>query len=84
MIREVEIDGVPLLQLPLEAPLAAANADDPKNSEWVVRVDWKRTFPHDQAQTFKGVFANQNIVCKLRDPTTVDFLRRQFGVPAGV
>ena len=82
MIRDVEINGTPLLQLPLQAPSADENADDPQNSEWVVRVDWKKAFPSDQAQTFKGVFANQNIVCKLRDPTTVEFLRRQFGLPS--
>lgn len=26
------------------------------------------------SQWFKGAFANQNIVCKLRDQATVDFL----------
>jgi len=32
------------------------------------------------AKTFKGVFANQNIVCKLRHEETVDFLIREFGI----
>lgn len=79
-IKNVSIDGKPLLELPLNAPRAAENADDLKNSEWVVRVDWKKTFPAQEAQTFKGVFANQNIVCKLRDPDTVTFLRQRFGL----
>ena len=29
-----------------------------------------------------GIFANQNIVCLLRDAATADFLRREFGIPS--
>lgn len=81
-IKEVRMHGKPLLELALDAPRADENADDPKLSEWVVRVDWRRTFPAEKARTFKGVFANQNIVCKLRDPETVTFLKREFGLPS--
>ena len=80
-IRDARANGKPLLELPLQAPRPGENSDDPKTSEWVVGVDWKRTFPLEEARTFKGVFANQNIVCKLRDPATVTFLRREFGLP---
>lgn len=81
MIRDFEVNGKRLLAENLEAPRAAENMDDPRKSEWVVGVDWKTAFPAEEAQTFKGVFANQNIVCKLRDPETVTFLERQFGIP---
>ena len=30
----------------------------------------------------QGLFANQNIVCKLRDPRTIDFLKEKFGIAA--
>ena len=40
--------------------------------------DWRETVPKDDAKTFVGVFANQNIVCKLTQPATVSFLRREF------
>lgn len=46
----------------------------------MVGVDWKRTFEADDARTFRGIFANQNVVCRLRDPATVDFLVQEFGV----
>ena len=41
-------------------------------------VEWLKTFPREEAKTFNGVFANQNIVCQLRHPETVEFLKREF------
>ena len=71
-------DG-PLFGQPLVQPAMKQNADDPASAGYVVGVDWVKTLPIDQAKSFKGAFANQNIVCKLRDPATVDFLTREFG-----
>jgi hypothetical protein len=73
--------GKPLLELPLRAPRAAENKDVAEKAEWVVGVRWLKEVPREQAKTFKGVFANQNIVCKLRDPKTLEFLRSEFSVP---
>lgn len=72
--------GKPLLELPLRAPRAAENKDSPEASEWAVGVRWLQQFTREQAKTFKGIFANQNIVCKLRDPKTLEFLREEFAV----
>lgn len=69
-----------LLQLPLNAPRASEHADSPDLSEWAVGIRWIKTFGRDDAKTFKGAFANQNVVCKLREPKTFDFLRSEFGV----
>jgi hypothetical protein len=82
MIRDfvVKKENQKLLDLPLKAKEMGKNSDNPELSEWVVGVEWIKTFPREQAKTFKGVFANQNIVCKLRQPETVDFLKREFGV----
>lgn len=71
-------DGGRLLDKPLKAAEAGEDADNPKVSDWAVGVQWEDWVPKDQAKTFRGVFANQNIVCKLRHPATVDFLRREF------
>jgi Endonuclease NucS len=71
--------GKPLLDLPLRAPHAAENKDSRDLAEWVVGVKWLKTFPRDEPKTFKGAFANQNIVCKLRDARTMQFLRTEFG-----
>jgi len=82
MIRDfvVQASGRNLLDEPLKASLANENSDDPDTSEWVVGIDWQKTYPREDARTFKGVFANQNIVCKLRHETTLEFLMREFGL----
>jgi len=58
----------------------ARHADDPALAEYVVGVQWQKTVEPGKAKWFKGAFANQNIVCKLRDQATVDFLIREFEV----
>jgi len=75
----VDSIGKPLLELPLQAPRVGENKNSPELSEWAVGVKWLKTYPRQEAKTFKGVFANQNIVCKLRDAKTLDFLQNDFG-----
>jgi hypothetical protein len=50
--------------------------------EWAIGVDWKKHFPLEDAKTFRGVFANQNVVCRLSDEATVQFVRREFDIDA--
>ncbi len=82
MITEFRVgpDSVPLTDLQLDAPNSFHDRDNPALCEWVVGIDWGKTFPKTEAQWFNGAFANQNIVCKLRDPRTLEFLKRVFGV----
>jgi hypothetical protein len=55
-------------------------ADDPDNASYVIGVDWKNTVDRRNPKTFSGIFANQNVVCKIYDEETADFLRKQFSV----
>ena len=48
--------------------------------EWGVTVSWLKVFSREEAKTFKGVFANQNIVCKLRDTKTLEYLQGEFAL----
>jgi hypothetical protein len=82
MVRDFAPDGSDkkLLDLPLKQPMLSENKDDPTLSEWVVGVKWEKAFERDEAKRFQGIFANQNIVCLLRDAPTVDFLRKEFGI----
>ncbi|MFQ5739392.1 MAG: hypothetical protein ACE5JX_10310 [Acidobacteriota bacterium] len=73
-------DEKSLLEQPLMAPKAGENTDDQELSDWVVGMRWERIFDRKDAEWFQGAFANQNIVCKLRDPKTLAFLQREFGV----
>jgi hypothetical protein len=75
----VDSVGKHLLELPLQARRADENRNSPELAEWAVGVKWVKEYSREQAKTFRGVFANQNIVCKLRDPKTIDFLRSEFG-----
>lgn len=77
-ISDFTVDGKPLLDLTLRAPMVNEHGNSPTMGEWVVGVNWLKAYPREQAQTFKGVFANQNIVCKLRDQRTLEFLRSAF------
>lgn len=82
MIKDfiVEKYAKPLLKLPLNEPNIQQNMDNPELSEWVVAVNWIKSYAKDEAKTFKGIFANQNVVCKLRHSETVEFLKREFGI----
>ena len=75
-----EVNGTPLLDLDLKEPNLAHDKDNPELSEYIIGVKWNKTFPMSEAKTFVGVFANQNIVCKLRDPATLEFLMQSFDV----
>lgn len=68
----------PILNAPVKAPEMAANADDPEMCEYLVRVEWLKTRPKEQAISRKGLFANENTACKLRDRFTLDTLTQEF------
>ena len=51
-----------------------------KSGEWLSKVKWVKTFTKDQAKWITNGFANQNVVCKLRDKRTFDFLVNEFAI----
>jgi hypothetical protein len=53
---------------------------EPSKDEWMVKVRWIKTFDENNAKWFKGAFANQNVVCKLNDKDTFDFLKKEFQI----
>jgi hypothetical protein len=83
---EIDLDGErrPILQAPLRARSMGENADDPEKAEYLVAVDWIRTVPVNQAVWEKGMFANQNSACRLRNRFTLDVLYDRFGLTEGV
>jgi hypothetical protein len=77
----VEIDGemIPILEAPhLVATRMDKNADDPELSEYLVRVEWIKTLPREEAIWETGMFANQNTVCRLRNKFTLERLSKHF------
>ncbi|MFC7485419.1 endonuclease NucS domain-containing protein [Knoellia sp. CPCC 206453] len=49
-----------------------------EETEWVVPVRWFTALPMEQAYWEKGMFANQNSACKLRQEFTLDRLAKHF------
>ena len=48
--------------------------------EWIVPIDWIQTVDTDNAVWKKGMFANQNSACKLRNSFTLGELADAFGI----
>ncbi len=78
----VTVDGaaVPLAAQSLRGSYDHADAADDDDDEWVVPVSWIRTVPVSEAYREKGLFANQNSACKLRQEFTLDRLADRFGI----
>lgn len=54
--------------------------DDPEKRAYVIGIDWKKTVARSDAKTYAGIFANQNIACKIYDEKTVAFLEQAFDI----
>jgi len=78
----VEQNGkmVPILDCSLKAPKMDENSGSLELSEYLVRIDWIKTIPRENAYREVGMFANQNIVCKLRSQFTLDKLYSHFQI----
>ena len=76
--QEFQVKGQRLRDLPLNEPAFFHNEGDDEMQEWLVPVDWKKVLPLNEAKTFPGVFANPNIVRRLTQPATIEFLKQQF------
>jgi hypothetical protein len=82
---KVEVDGkiVPILDAPLAAQRMRMDKDDPQGCEYLVRVDWIKTLPKEDAFWARGMFANQNSATKLRDQFTLERLIEYFDLERG-
>lgn len=78
MAKDLAVGGTPLLENDLAQPGLGHDRDDPDMAEYVVPVEWVKTFGTSDARTFQGAFASQHVVCKLSDPATLSFLERAF------
>ncbi len=78
----VDVDEVqtPILKAPNHAPGMGDHADDPDLCDYFVKVDWLKTNSIKHAVWEKGMFANQNSACKLRNKFTVERLSDLFGL----
>lgn len=82
MVKDFEWDdkGSLLLDQPLKQPNISRNKDDAEMADWTVGVKWHKTVPKESAVTMPGIFANQNVVCKLNHQPTIDFLTPHYSL----
>jgi hypothetical protein len=80
----VDVDGaeIPILEADHKAPGMDEHADDPERAEYMVRVEWIATRDKADAIWKKGMFANQNTACKLRNRFTLEELTQAFELDA--
>jgi hypothetical protein len=71
---------IPLLSAPLKASNMDEFADDPDKTEQVVRVDWLREVPREEAYWEKALFAKQHWACRLRNRFTIEKVTEHFGL----
>lgn len=55
-------------------------SDSPEREEYVVAVEWEVAVPASEAFWERGMFANQNSACKLRQEFTLERLAHHFGL----
>lgn len=70
----------PLPAQSLSGAYTNRDAETDDDAEWIVPVQWISTVPEVDAYWEKGLFANQNSACRLRQEFTLDRLARRFGV----
>ncbi len=80
----VRLDGdwVPLAPQDLQGTYRSSTttADPDEDAEYAIPVRWLVAVPSSDAYWEKGMFANQNSACKLRQEFTLDHLRRHFSL----
>lgn len=79
----VELDGkeVPITKVQLKsAKMGKGDQTDPDKAEYMVRMQWLKTVPLEQAYWEKGMYSNQNTVTKLRNKFTLERLVKHFGL----
>ena len=79
MAKDFRVNGNPLNPEELADQGILRNRDDSDTAEYLVAVDWRNTVALDDAFNFGGMFANQNVVCKLRHADTLDTLAERLG-----
>ena len=83
MVRQVRINGQPLLALPLRCRNMGENGDDSVKSEYVCIVQWIRTFARSKARwkSKSGLYTTTLVRASLdRQPATIEFVDKEFDV----
>jgi hypothetical protein len=79
-VSEYEFEGKRIVDALPDGHPWKGQSPTSEGGEWLSKVTWIKTFSKEQAKWLSNGFANQNVVCKLRDMRTFDFLVKEFDV----
>jgi len=82
-IRDVQIDGTPLLSLPLKSTGLKKNVNDDDNCEYIALVEWITVVDRCEAKwkSNSGIFTSQLVRASLdAQPKTIKYLEQEFSV----
>ncbi|MFD2657938.1 endonuclease NucS domain-containing protein [Gracilibacillus thailandensis] len=77
---EENVEEKGIANLSLKAPNMLHDSDELDKCEYIVKVDWIKTVPKEDAYWIKGLKANQNSAYKLRSQYTIDKVSEFFGL----
>jgi len=81
MARDFLVDGdAALFDQQLKGTTIRDNPGDDERAEYVVAVDWKHTVDLADARKYPGIFAIQQVTCKIYDAKTAEYLSKEFAV----
>ena len=72
------VDGRPIQEIPLIAPEAKTHLGDPLLCEWLIHVEWRKSLDRNDALRQKGLFVHVATSCRIKDPITIQYLRKAF------
>jgi hypothetical protein len=73
-------DASLLFDQELRQPNIKNQKDDPEEADWTIGVKWIKALDRNNALWQPKLFANQNVVCKLRDSGTIEYLKKHFQI----
>lgn len=82
-IKDFIVGKASLLENKLRTKGLERDSNNLEFSEYVVRMDWLKTYPRDRARWLSGLFVYPGTSCRLTEAETLKFLRAEFKPKAG-
>jgi hypothetical protein len=77
---QYQVGGIPIAELPLVAPKATEFLNDHLMCEWLISVDWLKSLDRNEALRKKGLYVHVATSCRIKDPITIQYLRKAFAI----
>ncbi len=82
-IKDFIVGRVSLLENKIRTKGLGRDRNDLEFSEYVVRMDWLKTYPRERARWRSDLFFYRGTLCRLTEAETLKFLRAEFKPKAG-